>query len=92
MQELDQPRAQRRHERARVKAKRRFFWGRDHSLPGEEKSWGRLISTPTPCSCPLCGSPRKHFGERSIAERRFDQKERFSDVPFGQKTGRDGDE
>lgn len=26
----------------------------------------------TPCSCPLCGNPRRYFGTRSIQERRHD--------------------
>lgn len=27
------------------------------------------------CSCYMCGNPRKFFGEKSIQEKKFDQKE-----------------
>ena len=27
------------------------------------------------CSCPMCGNPRRHFGERTIQERRLDSDE-----------------
>ena len=30
-----------------------------------------LVQTPCPCSCAMCGNPRKHFGERTIQERRL---------------------
>lgn len=29
--------------------------------------------TPHPCSCPMCGNPRRHFGEKTIQEKRADQ-------------------
>ena len=28
------------------------------------------------CSCPMCGNPRRHFGERTLQERRADLSER----------------
>lgn len=31
-----------------------------------------LIQTPCPCSCAMCGNSRRHFGERTIQERRLD--------------------
>lgn len=31
---------------------------------------GRLAKTPTPCSCVMCGNPRRHMGERTLAEHR----------------------
>lgn len=24
---------------------------------------GRMLHTRTPCSCPMCGNPRRHFGK-----------------------------
>ena len=33
----------------------------------------RMVATRVPCSCPMCGNPRRHFGERTIQERRADE-------------------
>ena len=30
-----------------------------------------LLQTPKSCSCPMCGNPRRYFGERTIQERRI---------------------
>jgi hypothetical protein len=30
-----------------------------------------LIKTRVPCSCPMCGNPRKHFGEQTRQERKI---------------------
>jgi hypothetical protein len=35
-----------------------------------DEEMGRVVDTPTPCSCWMCGNPRKYFGERTIGERR----------------------
>jgi hypothetical protein len=59
--------AERRHHRERLKKARRFHWGRD--LRGEDQQIGLAVDTPTPCSCPMCGNPRKFFGDKSIQER-----------------------
>ena len=32
----------------------------------------RLLRTRHPCSCPMCGNPRRHFGERTLQERTID--------------------
>ena len=61
-------RALRRHHVARLKKKRRFRWGRD--LAQEPKALARLVNTPTPCSCHMCGNDRKYLGERTIQEQR----------------------
>lgn len=50
-----------------MKQRRRFHWGRD--LRREPHQLVKAIDTPTPCSCMLCGNPRRKFGERSIQER-----------------------
>ena len=35
---------------------------------------GRLASTHCkPCSCPMCGNPRKHFNELTVQERRSEE-------------------
>lgn len=69
----DDSRALRRAERARLKKNRRFWWRIDHAEPGWEDAWGRLVDTPTPCSCPMCGNERKYFGIPTMQERRESQ-------------------
>jgi hypothetical protein len=64
--------ARRRADRARLKHKRRDWWA------GKPKKTdvqiGRLIDTPTPCSCWMCGNPRRHQKDRlSIWEHRWFQ-------------------
>jgi len=60
-------RSLRRHHRARLKANRRFHWGRD--LRQEPKALGQSIDAPCSCSCWMCGNPRRYFGERTLQER-----------------------
>jgi hypothetical protein len=31
---------------------------------------GALAATPAPCSCSVCGNPRRHFDEKTLAEKR----------------------
>jgi hypothetical protein len=59
--------AERRAERARIKRNRRCWWGRKLESGAE---LGRVIDTPTPCSCWMCGNPRRWVGERTFQERR----------------------
>jgi len=39
--------------------------------------WDELVRgirhTRVPCSCTMCGNPRRHFGERTVQERRADE-------------------
>ncbi|PMS14143.1 hypothetical protein FNF07_06110 [Trinickia caryophylli] len=63
--------AQHRADRARLKKKRRSWWA--GQPPKTEVQLGRLIDTPTPCSCWMCGNPRRYLGERTIGERRWAQ-------------------
>ena len=67
----DGKRAERRHHVARIKAARRFYWGRD--LSKEPVVLAKAVRTPHPCSCRVCGNDRKFEG-RTIQERRFLQK------------------
>ena len=74
-------RAQRRHDRARLKEKRQFHWGYGHKdewvgrtpdVAGEINHMspavaGMVISTPAPCSCSMCGNPRRNsWGENPL--------------------------
>ncbi len=60
--------ALRRHHRARLKNKRRNY---NSNLTCEGLNLGRairLVNTATPCSCWMCGNPRKHLGNRKSAK------------------------
>lgn len=63
-------RSVRRHHHDRIKHNRRFHWGRHRDLSLEPEIWARAIDTPTPCSCYMCGNPRKHFEQKTMQERR----------------------
>ena len=60
-------RALRRHHVARLKKARSYYWGRD--IRQDVKSLGKAIDTPTPCSCWLCGNPRRTSNEVTLQER-----------------------
>lgn len=73
-------RAVRRHHRARLKKARSKYWGTVWEHPeltdkDRAKYLGKLVTTPSPCSCWMCNRPRKRFGD-SIADKKrkiFDQ-------------------
>lgn len=71
-------RAIRRHHRERLKNNRHFHWGRD--LREEPKYLGKVVNTPTGCSCPMCGNERHNEWAKgcreTIQERRWKQKEK----------------
>lgn len=60
-------RAERRHHRARLIAKRKAYYG---GYLANRADVARLVSTPTPCSCYMC-KPSKHDGVRTLKERAF---------------------
>ncbi len=64
-------RAIRRHHYERLKKKRQNYW---RGILSAERV-GFVVNTPHPCSCYLCGNPRKHFGELTIQEIRQNKKE-----------------
>ncbi len=66
------------HHRERLKANRRFHWGRD--LKDEPKRLSQAVDTPTPCSCLMCGNARKHSGP-TMQERRAELAERDDEQP-----------
>lgn len=67
-------RAERRHHRERLKKSRRLHWGRD--LAGDKRQHAQVVDTPTPCSCFMCGNPRRYFDVKSMQERRAEELER----------------
>ncbi|HDR9103702.1 hypothetical protein [Paraburkholderia sp. A3RO-2L] len=64
-------RALRRHHIARLKRARRFYFRDD--LSTHPVALGKIVTTATPCSCALCGNPRKLFLELTVQERRLFQ-------------------
>ncbi len=63
-------RAIRRHHIERLKAKRikEDYWCDKMDNP---RLLGICVNTPHPCSCYVCGNPRKHFNEKTIQEKRL---------------------
>lgn len=61
-------RALRRHHDERTKRRVAVYYGgyAAHDL----KHRGRLAATRTPCSCWMCGNPRRYAGELTVQERR----------------------
>lgn len=57
-------RAIRRHHRWRLKKNRKNYYGGNYE--GRES---KLIDTPTPCSCPMCGNPRRWWNELTKQEK-----------------------
>lgn len=62
-------RAERRFHTQRLKKNRRTHWGRKIT----EKELSFVVDTPTPCSCHMCGNPRKHWGEKTPQEKRAEE-------------------
>ena len=75
-------RAQRRHDSARLKNKRQYHWGYGHItewvgrtplIAGEinymsPRNLGFVLNTPTPCSCSMCGNPRRsHWSDNPLS-------------------------
>jgi hypothetical protein len=62
------------HHRMRLQSKRsKYHWGM-RLTTAEQK--GKVVNTPTPCSCAMCGNPRKWFRQKTIQERKFELNER----------------
>jgi hypothetical protein len=63
--------ALRRHHAARLKQKRKNYWGLNLNDPWVKETWteydhkkrlGRLVNTPKPCSCWMCRNERQDYG------------------------------
>jgi len=57
METKDLRRALRRHHVQRLKRARAGYWGRDRTL--SPRQLGIAVGTSTPCSCWMCGNPRR---------------------------------
>ena len=58
-----------RHHSQRIKAKRKA----DHYTGPRAARSPKAYKTPTPCSCWMCGNPRKFFQEPTLQEKSFAQ-------------------
>lgn len=69
---METNRASRRRATAKVKAKRsKSYWGRltrNAEEPMTPRQAGMATNTAAPCSCPMCGNARRHFGARTLKE------------------------
>lgn len=63
-------RAVRRHHEHRMKHQVADYHG--GYARGNSRRLGRLARARKPCSCAMCGNPRRWFGEPSLQERRLD--------------------
>jgi hypothetical protein len=70
----------RRHHRARLKKKRKYYWNYTDNDPMPEKYRSYVINTPHPCSRYCCGNPRKHFNARTHQEELEYQRDIDSEV------------
>jgi len=65
---LSRGRAYRRAQIERLKKARAHYWGGNASAT--PRLLGMVVSTPCPCSCPMCGHRRKWDGP-TVQERRM---------------------
>lgn len=70
-------RALRRFHRNRLLKNRKKYWGLDLYDNRVETNISKIvINTPTPCSCFMCGNPRKFLKEKKRSELIWDEKSR----------------
>jgi len=62
-------RAIRRHHETRIKQRVADYFG--GYARGQARQLGKLSHARQPCSCWMCGNPRRWFGEMSLQERRL---------------------
>lgn len=59
-------RAVRRHHEKRVKTRVASYYG--GYAAHDPRALGRLAHSRAPCSCFMCGNPRRYLGERTLQE------------------------
>ena len=72
-------RAERRHHHQRMIDRVKEFWflKADQYWGTEEKRQKhirKMAETRKPCSCYMCGNPRKHWKDKTMQEHRFEEK------------------
>ena len=75
-------RAERRHHHLRMLEKVKDFslykyasWSEEEKLQHQK----RMAENRKPCSCYMCGNPRKHWKDKTMQEKRFEEKIRTDD-------------
>lgn len=66
---MSRSRAERRHHMDRIKKRVRGYYQFAREPVNPREVCGKLARTRTPCSCPMCGNPRKHFGSLTRQEK-----------------------
>lgn len=69
-------RSERRHHHQRMLNRvKNFDWVKRWFGTGEsrEEHVKRMAENRHPCSCHMCGNPRKHFKQKTIQEKRMDE-------------------
>lgn len=66
----------RRHHATRLKKVRKLYWHWNDKTP---RQLGILVNTPTVCSCWMCGNDRKYLNEKTVQERRNEQRDTWED-------------
>lgn len=61
-------RAIRRHHRNRLRNNRKDYHGGLRNRKNPEMIMSFYVNTPTPCSCTMCGNPRKWFKYKTLSE------------------------
>jgi hypothetical protein len=75
-------RAERRHHHKRmIDRVKEFFWLKPKHYHGSEeerqKHIRKMAETRHPCSCHMCGNPRKNWNEMTLQEQKAYIKEKF---------------
>lgn len=75
---MTKSRAERRHNHERMLERvKKFRWLQPEFWRGEEeareKHIRQMAETRKPCSCDMCGNPRKRWKDKTIQEKRFNQ-------------------
>ena len=66
-------RFQEQNKKQKIKRIIRHAWDEiSRNLADDPKFVGRMAKTPHPCSSFCCGNPRKHFGQKTVQEKKFD--------------------
>lgn len=69
MKEASIKRSQRRHEVERLRKKRKNFYGnRTEPIENIGRYLGMTVNTAKPCSCFICGNPRKFYGNSAASK------------------------
>jgi hypothetical protein len=74
-------RSVRRHHEERIKRRVKEYYG--GAFRHDVRSIGKLAHSQTPCSCWMCGNPRRYEGEPTLRERRESKEVIGSDQGLG---------